>query len=119
MLVKLSLVLHRVSWTCSNKARTCCTASRQLPHPQPGVRVCVWGGGACVCCMCLACVTATACSFQNINGQFLLCDSKTKGFENEERLVYQIIEDAGNKGTQAVYAYASVSTVHVYKWGGG
>jgi DNA-directed RNA polymerase III subunit RPC6 len=24
--------------------------------------------------------------------------SKTKGFEKEERLVYQIIEDAGNKG---------------------
>lgn len=24
--------------------------------------------------------------------------SKTKGFEVEERLVYQIIEDAGNKG---------------------
>ena len=75
------------------------------------VRVCV--------CMCLACVIATACSFQSINGQFLLCDSKTKGFENEERLVYQIIEDAGNKGTQAMFVYASVSIVYVYKWGCG
>lgn len=27
-----------------------------------------------------------------------VCCSKTKGFEKEERLVYQIIEDAGNKG---------------------
>lgn len=26
------------------------------------------------------------------------CYSKTKGFEREERLVYQMIEDAGNKG---------------------
>ena len=29
--------------------------------------------------------------------------SKTKGFEVEERLVYQIIEDAGNKGIVLLY----------------
>lgn len=33
-----------------------------------------------------------------IVGTCIHTHSKTKGFENEERLVYQIIEDAGNKG---------------------
>ncbi len=28
----------------------------------------------------------------------LFCNSKTKGFEKEEKLVYQVIEDSSNKG---------------------
>lgn len=30
-----------------------------------------------------------------------MCFSKMKGSDNQEKLVYQIIEDAGNKGDQA------------------
>lgn len=37
-------------------------------------------------------------SLSLLSSLFLFPSSKTKGFENEERLVYQIIEDSGNKG---------------------
>ena len=54
-------------------------------------------------CMCAcACVCTSAFAIARVlqhNSQLFLCGSKTKGFENEERLVYQIVEDAGNKGT--------------------
>ena len=39
---------------------------------------------------------------------YVIFNSKTRGFEVEERLVYQIIEDAGNKGNMSICIYAHI-----------
>lgn len=35
--------------------------------------------------------------------ELFLCCSKMKGSDNQEKLVYQIIEDAGNKGMEHLF----------------
>ena len=47
----------------------------------------------------------------------LYFSSKTKGFEKEERLVYQIIEDSGNKGiwTRDIRNMSNLGQAHLTK----
>ena len=48
---------------------------------------------------------------------FISSSSKTKGFEKEERLVYQIIEDSGNKGiwTRDIRSMSNLGQAHLTK----
>lgn len=47
---------------------------------------------------------------------YIFFDSKVKGSDNQEKLVYQIIEDAGNKGKILFYSYSAIYITTVSYW---